>query len=88
MFYYRLTGNNGEETRFEQLFNLENCVYSYQEFINLLFVIFRFDQANSPKLKNAFQLKYMILSKKLNYPLFSEKYLVSYFQELPFQVYD
>ena len=88
MFYYRLTGNNREETRFEQLFNLENCVYSYQEFINLLFLIFRFDQANSPKLKNAFQLKYMTLSKKLNYPLFSEKYLVSYFQELPFQVYD
>ncbi len=81
VFYFRFVGNQKEKNRFEQLFSLDNCTFSYQEFINLLLLIYQFDKANLPELKNDFRVNYLNLSHKLKYPLFSEKYLESYFQK-------
>jgi hypothetical protein len=50
--------------------------YSYKEMIMILICVYKFHSNDNAD----YQLnEYKILSKKLNYPIFSDKYLVNYF---------
>ena len=79
-FYYRLTGDSSAATQFEQKFSLENCVYSYEEFTQILLLIYYHDSTPSSKQKKAHKLKYKTLNKQFNYPYLSEDFLMNYFK--------
>jgi hypothetical protein len=67
----------------EAKINIENVVviddfkYSYKELLELLVVVFNFN--NKDESNKSDYLKYIEISKKLNYPIFSDSYLVNYF---------
>ncbi len=68
----------------EAKINIENVVviddfkYSYKELLELLVVVFNFN--NKDESNKSDYLKYIEISKKLNYSIFSDSYLVNYFR--------
>ena len=79
-FYYKLIGDEKKEAEYNTLFSLNECRYSYEEFISLLYQIYLYDSAEGLSNKTKIKKKYIQLSKKLNYPYFSENYLTDYFK--------
>lgn len=78
-FYYKLTKNKVEELKNFNRFSLKDCRYSYEEFIQLIYLIYLYDDSKVRTEKNQILMRYKALSEKLNYPYFSEDFLLKYF---------
>jgi hypothetical protein len=79
VYYYRLTGNQENESKFIKAFSLSECRHSYKEFITLMYLVYEFNMNTKSSEKNKIKNRYLKLSEKLNYSYFSEDYLLNYF---------
>ena len=79
LFYYKLTGDIENETKFLKSFNLSDCRDSYKEFIRLIHLIYLYNITTTSVNKIKIKTKYLSLSEKLNYSYFSEDFLLKYF---------
>ena len=79
LFYYKLTGDIENETKFLKSFKLSDCRDSYKEFISLIHLIYLYNSATTSANKKKIKTRYLNLSKKLNYSYFSEDFLLKYF---------
>tara|TARA_B110000459_G_scaffold35558_1_gene37838 strand:+ start:1821 stop:3065 length:1245 start_codon:yes stop_codon:yes gene_type:complete len=78
-FYFKFTKNKTEELKNFKRFSIHECRYSYEEFIDLMHQIYLYHNAKLISEKILVKKNYFKLSQKLNYPYFSEKYLLDYF---------
>ena len=78
-FYYKLSDNNVEALKKFKRFSLSECRFSYEEFIKLFYIIYTHEDSKIPSEKKQLIMRYKKLSDKLNYPYFSENYLLNYF---------
>ena len=79
LFYYKLTGDVENETKFLKSFKLSECRDSYKEFLTLILHVYLYNNTNEKTKKRNIKTQYKILSKKLNYPYFSDDFLLNYF---------
>jgi hypothetical protein len=79
LFYYKLTGDIENETKFLKSFKLSDCRDSYKEFISLIHLIYLYNSTTTSTNKKKIKTKYLNLSEKLNYSYFSEDFLLKYF---------
>lgn len=79
LFYYKLTGDIENETKFLKSFKLSDCRDSYKEFISLIHLIYLYNSTATSANKKKIKIKYLSLSEKLNYSYFSEDFLLKYF---------
>ena len=79
LFYYKLTGDVENETKFLKSFKLSECRDSYKEFLTLILHVYLYNNTNEKTKKRNIKAQYKILSKKLNYPYFSDDFLLNYF---------
>ena len=79
LFYYKLTGDIENETKFLKSFKLSDCRDSYKEFISLIHLIYLYNSTATSANKKKIKIKYLSLSEKLNYSYFSEDLLLNYF---------
>ncbi|MDG1309054.1 MAG: hypothetical protein P8P13_00995 [Flavobacteriaceae bacterium] len=79
-FYYKLSDNKAEALKNFNHFSLNECRYSYEEFIKLIYLIYMYEDSKLASEKNQIRMRYKTLSEKLNYPYFSEAYLFDYFK--------
>lgn len=79
LFYYKLTGDIENETKFLKSFKLSDCRDSYKEFISLIHLIYLYNSTTTNANKKKIKTKYLSLSEKLNYSYFSEDLLLNYF---------
>ena len=79
LFYYKLTGDVENETKFLKSFKLSECRDSYKEFLTLILHVYLYNNTNEKSKKRNIKAQYKILSKKLNYPYFSDDFLLNYF---------
>ena len=70
VFYYKYTQNSAEEKRYNSLFSINDCKYSYEDFITILHHIYVFGSIKIGSKKDLVKKKYIQLSNQLNYPLF------------------
>ena len=80
IFYFKYTQNSVEEKRHNRLFSINDCMYSYEDFITILHHIYVFGSIKIGSRKDLIKKKYNQLSNQLNYPYFSEDYLLNYFE--------
>ncbi|MDB4196119.1 hypothetical protein N9651_04030 [Flavobacteriales bacterium] len=78
-FYHKLSNNEKEAQKVFKEFNLNEFISSYRDYIKLLYLIYVFDDTNEMKKKHVIKNEYLKISRKLNYPFFSEDYLINYF---------
>lgn len=78
-FYYKLTNNASKEIESMKRFKISECQYSYEDYMKLLHHIYLYHSHKPNSEKRILKKKYLELSKKLNYPYFSEDLLVNYF---------
>ena len=79
LFYYKLSGDIENETKILKSFKLSDSRHSYEEFINLIYLIYLYDSTTTKTTKMNIRTRYKSLNKKLNYPYFSEDLLLNYF---------
>jgi len=79
LFYYKLTGDIENETKFLKSFKLSDCRDSYKEFISLIHLIYLYNSTTTSANKKKIKTRYLNLSKELNYSYFSEDFLLKYF---------
>ena len=79
LFYYRLKGDIKNENKFFKFFKISECRHSYEEFIKLIYLIYLYDSSISKTKKVNVKARYTNLNKKLNYPYFSDDFLLEYF---------
>ena len=79
LFYYKLTGDKENETKIIKFFKLSECRYSYEEFIDLLYLVYLYNNTTTSAHKKKIKAWYQSLSEKLNYSYFSEDFLLTYF---------
>lgn len=79
LFYYKLTGDVENETKFLKSFKLSECRDSYKEFLTLILHVYLYSKTNEKTKKRNIKAQYKILSKKLNYPYFSDDFFLNYF---------
>lgn len=79
LFYYKLTGDIENETKILKSFKLSDSRHSYEEFINLIYLVYLYNSTNTKTTKMNIRTRYKSLNKKLNYPYFSEDLLLNYF---------
>jgi hypothetical protein len=79
VFYFKQTQNSVEEKRYNSLFNINDCMYSYEGFITILHYIYVFGSIKTGSRKDLIKKKYIQLTTQLNYPYFSKNYLLNYF---------
>ena len=82
LFYYKLSNDKKNETKFLKSFKLSDCRDSYKEFINLIHLIYLYNSTTTSANKKKIKTRYLNLSKKLNYSYFSEDFLVTYFNNV------
>ena len=80
LFYYKLIGDIKNEKKFLKVFKLSYCNSSYKEYVTLLHLVYLYDVSANRIEKKKAKTKYIKLSKKLNYPFFSEDFLLNYFK--------
>ncbi len=80
LFYYKLIGDIENETKILKSFKLSDSRHSYEEFINLIYLIYLYDSTTTKTTKMNIRTRYKSLNKKLNYPYFSEDLLLNYFK--------
>lgn len=78
-FYYKLIDNKTEKKKYAKLFNIEENWFSYQDYLQILHLIYLYADSKKTAVKNKMLNEYLILCKKLNYPYFSKTYLLNYF---------
>ena len=78
-FYYKLINKKNEQKKYAKLFNIEETWFSYQDYLKLLHLVYLYADAKKITVKNELLKAYLALSKKLNYPYFSESYILNYF---------
>ena len=78
-FYYKLSKNKKDAKNVFKKFHLNVVRPSYLDYIKLLYLIYLFDDTNEMKKKYEIKNEYLKISRKLNYPFFSENYLINYF---------
>tara|TARA_B110000114_G_scaffold156645_1_gene170643 strand:+ start:231 stop:1475 length:1245 start_codon:yes stop_codon:yes gene_type:complete len=78
-FYYKFTNNKSEEIKKFKRFSINECRYSYGEFIDLIYQIYLYHSSKLISEQKRIKKNYLELSEKLNYPYFSESYLLDYF---------
>ena len=79
LFYYKLSGDKKNETKFLKSFKLSDCRHSYKEFINLIFLVYLYNNSTKKTKKVSIRDQYKKLSRNLNYTFFSEDFLLTYF---------
>ena len=79
LFYYKLTGDIENETKFLKSFKLLDCRDSYKEFISLMHLIYLYNSTTTRINQKKIKTRYLNLSKELNYSYFSEDFLLKYF---------
>ena len=79
LFYYKLTGDIENETKFLKSFKLSDSRDSYKEFINLIHLIYLYSSTTTSANQKKIKARYLNLSEKLNYSYFSEDFLLKYF---------
>jgi len=79
MFYFKYTKNNTEEKKYNRLFSIDACRYSYEDFITILHQVYLFGTTKTVTKKKLIKKTYTNLSTQLNHPYFSEAYLLNYF---------
>ena len=79
LFYYKLSNDKKNETKFLKSFKLSECRDSYKEFLTLILHVYLYNNTNVKTKKRNIKAQYKILSKKLNYPYFSDDFLLNYF---------
>ena len=79
LFYYKLTGDKENETKIIKFFKLSECPYSYEEFIDLLYLVYLYNNTTISAHKKKIKARYQSLSEKFNYSYFSEDFLLTYF---------
>lgn len=79
VFYYRINGQGILERKFFNLFDKNLIRYSYEDFVTILYHVYLFDKSKTNKQKEVQKEKYSQLSKKLNYPIFSDLFISNYF---------
>jgi hypothetical protein len=80
-FYYKLTKQKRKEKEYMSLFNLEECRYSYEEFITVFYLIYSFHNTTIEADKREFKERYFKAVKNLDYAYFNESFLTHYFEE-------
>jgi hypothetical protein len=80
LFYYKLIGDIKNEKKYLKIFKLSYCRESYKDFITLLYHVYLFNSSKNKIEKNKLKNKYINISEKLNYPFFSEDFLLNYFK--------
>jgi len=78
-FYYKLIDNKTEKKKYAKLFNIEEYWFSYQDYLQILHLVYLYADSKKTAVKNKILNEYLILCKKLNYPYFSKTYLLNYF---------
>lgn len=78
-FYYKIQEDTLNEKKYIRLFSLDDCHYSYQEFITIIHQIYVFGTTKTTSKKKLIKKNYTDLSTQLNYPYFSEDFLMNYF---------
>jgi hypothetical protein len=78
-FYYRINGLGILERKFYKLYDESSLRYSYEDFIKILHKVYLFDKYKKFKQKELIKEKYIKLSKKLNYSIFSDSFILDYF---------
>lgn len=78
-FYYKITNNGNKEIESIKQFDISEYKYCYEDYTNLLYLIYLYHSNKSSSKRKSLKNKYIELSKKLNYPYFSEYLLVNYF---------
>lgn len=79
LFYYKLSNDKKNETKFLKSFKLSESRDSYKEFLTLILHVYLYNNTNVKTKKRNIKAQYKILSKKLNYPYFSDGFLLNYF---------
>lgn len=79
MFYFKYTKNSIEENKYNRLFSIDACRYSYEDFIAILHQVYLFDTSKTVTKKGLIKKEYIQYSNQLNHPYFSEAYLLNYF---------
>ena len=78
VFYSKyLLINSDAKITIENVIGTDDFKYSYKELLELLVIVFKFN--NNGESNKSDYLNYIEISKKLNYPIFSDSYLVNYF---------
>ena len=78
LFYYQSINDRDELKKYLKIINIDFFRYSYEDFTRLLFQIFYYHQAKNKKGKQSHRNEYLKLVEELNYPYFSEKFLLDY----------
>ena len=78
-FYYKIQEDTLNEKKYFRLFSLDDCHYSYQDFITIIHQIYEFGNTKTASKKNLIKKTYTDLGTQLNYPYFSEDFLLNYF---------
>lgn len=78
-FYYKLTNNVSKEVEIIKQFDISEYKYCYEDYMRLLHYVYLYHSNKSNSKKRILKKKYLELSKKLNYPYFSESFLINYF---------
>lgn len=78
-FYYKFTNNGNKEIESIKQFDISEYKYCYEDYTSLLYLIYLYHSNKSSSKRKSLKNKYIELSKKLNYPYFSEDLLVNYF---------
>ena len=78
-FYYKIVGEKILESINFNRFNLKNCRYSYVEYIEILFLIYKFNSVSSSEEKLNIKKRYKVLINKLKYQIFDSVFISNYF---------
>ncbi len=79
LFYYKLIGNSIKEEYFFNNFSINLCQFSYQEFVALIFCIYKFHSTNNEDEKLEIIIEYNYLKNKFGYSLFTKEFILNYF---------
>ncbi len=79
LFYYKLIGNSEKEEYFFNNFSINLCQFSYQEFVALIFCIYKFHTTNNEDEKIEIIVEYNYLKNKFRYSLFTKEFILNYF---------
>ena len=79
LFYYKLIGNSEKEEYFLNNFSINLCQFSYQEFVALIFCIYKFHSTNNEDEKLEIIIEYNYLKNKFRYSLFTKEFILNYF---------
>ena len=70
LFYYKLIGNSIKEEYFFNNFSINLCQFSYQEFVALIFCIYKFHSTNNEDEKLEIIIEYNYLKNKFVFLIF------------------